>query len=343
MGPMRFYLEFELPAALWLFICLCVFLQSCRVDSSGYHYEPLVPVSDARNTPYGAPPSNIPASNEEGDIAALADVGIPDEGLVDLEEGVPAELPSFSGGQCPVLKEGLNDFNAGSMLRQVSLFLPAAPPNDMPLLFLWHDQGDNLVSFSANVGAESVAEQQGALVLAIGGRVSSQPWNFSSLAAAAEELQLFNDVLACLDAQYSIDRRRIYSMGFGAGATWAAHLIGEGSEIFASVALFNPEVESYASAQRPVPVIVSWGGQGLSFDAFGNPHDYQDSALSFLDNLREDGHSAVACAYLDPMVIPQDLAQGVLELLLGISWTENPYVFSDLALLPSSCLVYDPG
>ena len=45
-----------------------------------------------------------------------------------------------------------------------------------------------------------------------------ETWSFFGDPAA--DLTLFDDILACLDQQYDIDNKRVYTSGFSAGGLW---------------------------------------------------------------------------------------------------------------------------
>src|SRR5262249_22957670 len=85
-----------------------------------------------------------------------------------------------------------------------------------------------------------------------------------------EELGFFDDMLACVAAQYAVNRSCVSSAGVSAGALWTSQLAPRRSGILSSFLSlsggvgeegdwFNP-IQPWAGAERAVPALVLWGG-----------------------------------------------------------------------------------
>jgi len=221
---------------------------------------------------------------------------------------LPAPPPTYSGGACPEIKPGMNTITSGSVQRKFLLVAPEDmdPAEELPLVFMWYwlagDAGDFLEKADAQRAVNTmrflavIPEKKGDLLFT---------WPFllfDSQKRLNEELQFFDDMLACISEQYNANLNCVSTVGVSAGGTWTTYLAHQRSQYLASFIslsggaghpddIINP-VQYWQHAAHILPALVLWGGPldwcGLSFAALSN---YLE------DYLTEDGHFFVECIH----------------------------------------------
>ena len=281
---------------------------------------------------------------------AVADTGTSDTGGGTFDYGDPDPVPAYSGGACPTFASGSNDITTSGDPRDFRLFLPANPAG-APVLFLWHGLGDSADNFASGMGASQIAQQYGAIVIvpsmAPGGGMLGALWSFpSSLGGAPPEqdLTLFDDILGCVDGQYDIDNRRVYSAGFSAGAIWTTYLTMNRAGLLASTAIFSGGVNAqltfpYASSDYPMPVIMSHGGTTDTFNGF---LQFMPMMMTLSEGLATDGHFGVLCTHNNGHTITNEIVLAAYDFLFRNEWGTgtSPLATDGIpASYPSTCAV----
>lgn len=286
-----------------------------------------------------------------------ADTGTADTAVADtgtgggtFEYGDPDPVPAYSGGSCPTFASGSNDITSSGDARDFRLFLPANPAG-APVLFLWHGLGDNADNFASGMGASQIAQQYGAIVIvpsmAPGGGLLGPIWSFPSQLGGAppeQDLTLFDDILGCVDAQYDIDNRRVYSAGFSAGAIWTTYLTIYRAGLLASTAIFSGGVNAqltfpYASSDYPLPVIMSHGGTS---DTFNGILQFMPMMTTLADSLAADGHYGVLCTHSQGHTITNEIVISAYDFLFRNEWGTgtSPLATEGIpASYPNTCAV----
>lgn len=281
---------------------------------------------------------------------AVADTGTTDTGGGTYAYGDPDPIPAYSGGACPTFASGSNDITTSGDSRDFRLFLPANPAG-APVLFLWHGLGDSADNFASGMGASQIVQQYGAIVVVPSMAPSGGPlgsiWSFpSSLggAPAEQDLTLFDDILGCVDGQYDIDNRRVYSAGFSAGAIWTTYLTMNRAGLLASTAIFSGGVNAqltfpYASSDYPMPVIMSHGGTTDTFNGF---LQFMPMMITLSDGLATDGHFGVLCTHNNGHTITNEIVLAAYDFLFRNEWGTgtSPLATDGIpASYPSTCAV----
>ena len=224
----------------------------------------------------------------------------------------PAALRAYSGGQCPALGQGWNTITSGGIDRTVRMEMPG-DPTEAPVLFLWYGLGDSATNFGNALAASSLAQDEGAIVV-IAETLPAQGmmpamWGFPSALGGDTEadLTLFDDLLACLEANYGVDNHRVYTFGFSAGAIWSSYLVLVRSEYLAAAAVFSggvnppedPQVVTflYETPDHTTPVIMGHGGPGDLYDAVVVQLHFDQMTEAFASQLAADGHFTVVCRH----------------------------------------------
>lgn len=136
---------------------------------------------------------------------------------------------NYSPG-CGLAQVGTNQFTPveitiQNQARKYHLRVPANydPERAYPLIFLYHGYGGN--GLSGGLGIEYHAQDNAIIASADG---LNNAW---ADATTANDLQLFDQMLATIATNYCIDRRRIYSYGFSMGGYFTNLLACERGDI----------------------------------------------------------------------------------------------------------------
>jgi poly(3-hydroxybutyrate) depolymerase len=203
------------------------------------------------------------------------------------------------------------------------VFLPA-DAKGKGLLFLWHGLGDNAKNFSTVFALKTIADKLGLAVVAPDSCCNTPgagaccnlttAWNF--IDHQERDLELFDTVRQCMAQQHGVDTKRLYTMGFSAGALWSTTLVIHRSEALAAAAVLSGGVNSFVAWQVPkakVPVLAAAGGQN---DVFGGGLvDFQASTEEFEKELRKAGHFVVHCQHQQGHTVPGDIATFAVQFL----------------------------
>lgn len=214
----------------------------------------------------------------------------------------PAAVPEYSGGDCPTFEAGNNkNFQVGDEKRSFRLYLPDEPEG-APLVFVWHWLGGNSAQAASAFDTQALADEKGWIVVvpeSLDDRAFE--WNFLVEAEGNTDLLFFDDLLSCVDDNFSPDLERVYVTGMSAGGLWTTYLGVHRSQHFTAVAplaggMFD---ESYVTPERNIPWMLTWGGpEDIVFMSF------HDANLEHLANLTGDDFFVVACEHDEGHVFP---------------------------------------
>lgn len=267
------------------------------------------------------------------DAPTVADV--PRDAPTDVARDVPPTLReppplrAYSRGTCPRLVSGpTNDtglntgFRSGSQTRSFRLIVPRNydGSSDWPLMFTWHWLNASSSSFVRTGELETATEQMRFIAIAPdrlengGNRAYQFDWPFAEVWGVPGELTFFDDMLACVSAQFRIDRRKVYGVGVSAGALWVTYLsTTDRANYFAAVEslsgglgdVFGVWRMEYAPQANKFPALVLWGGPtdwlGLDFNL---------ASMRYRDALVRDNHFVVQCTHSAGHMVPPIMAPG---------------------------------
>jgi len=215
--------------------------------------------------------------------------------------------PNYSGGDCPVLEDGVNkSFLVDGVERKFRLVLPENPIG-APVIFAWHWLGGSAQQVVNYMDYEQLVAGEGVIVVAPTSDGSQFEWHIDDEPDDNIDVTFFDDMVACLYDQYQIDPDRIHATGMSAGGIWTTYLTIFRSEILASTAPLSGGVyaEAYVSPVRPLPVLVTWGGDDDTYGTF----NFQTASLDFSEGLRADGSFVVECVHTGAHTIPEGAGQ----------------------------------
>ncbi len=303
------------------------------------------------------------------------DAGPPETSPPPVDPPKPAEPPAFPKykGTCPKLVSGPTsdtsvntNFLSSGDKREFRLVVPNTkdPTKKYPPVMTWHWLNASSGSFVRDGEIETAVEQMNFIALlpddlkdpSTGKKVYYLDWPFAEVWGQEKELQFFDDLLGCVDEQFSIDHKHVHAVGVSAGGLWITFLStttranyiasfeslsgGLGEEPIGFKMEFKPQPNKF-------PALVLWGGSsdwmGLSFD---------QASRKYRDALLADGHFVETCTHdkghaMPPIDPPTDgstkfkmLWQFFLDHPYGLPPGTSPYTTSGLPpFTPSWCKI----
>lgn len=253
----------------------------------------------------------IACAPDDGDGGADTGAAADESGA---DTSSPFDPPAYSGGACPALADGAQDFVSGDDTRRVKIRLPAEPQG-APVLFAWHWLGGTSGEIIRYMDLEALADSEGVIVIAPDSRdEEAYEWAFlDNDPDTNPDAILFRDLLACAHATWGVDLNRVHATGMSAGGLWTTWLTMYQAEWLSSTAPLSGGTlpGSYASPDWALPVLLTWGGptdvyQTLSFD---------DANQYFSSELQDDGSFVVECVHDGGHTIPDGATEYVWRFL----------------------------
>jgi hypothetical protein len=236
-----------------------------------------------------------------------------------------APLPTYRG-TCPTLTAGSNTLTSSGARRRFILVLPSKilPGERFPVLFMWHWLKGSASSFLKKGEIQKAADQQrfiGVIPEAKGDLslfgLIELPWpfaTFNSNKRMAEEYTFFDDMLACVGAQYKVNKECVSTAGVSAGALFTVQLAGARSRHLSSFislsggigsgGIVNSFIRTWTSPAHKMPALVLWGGPLDSCILL----NFQSASVELQKKLTAANHFQVECIHNcrhgEPPVVP---------------------------------------
>jgi dienelactone hydrolase len=272
------------------------------------------------------PADDAPATTS--DDAALVPVD-------DVPDPTVAE-PAIDSGSCDLLAPGMvTGFRVDALERSFILTLPpgaTAAGGRWPVVFNWHGLGDSAPNmnplFAGEVGN---AAMPFILVTPVSTRLgpTTSPigleWENLRATTPNREARLFDAVLRCLDQRWGVDRDRVYTAGFSAGAIMS-DLLGvlRGSQL-AAIASYSggyfsdaanpptlgplrtyPNWPALPSSARYTQLMM-YGGESDAFNLFVAMAHFDVFAGNDVGYLNARRHDVVYCNHNGGHSVPRTL------------------------------------
>lgn len=250
-------------------------------------------------------------------------------------------LPAITG-TCPAITQGKATFSPDGIARDVELHVDdtAAKNQDGPLVFFWHGAGGSPDE------AEYAFGETIKTILAAGGIIAAPyhdpnsgelPWYLSVGGTREDDLRVADEILACIRGSVGIDERRIYSVGFSAGAMHTTQFAAWRSGYLASIVVYSGARLGTPNEQDPTnlyPALLFHGGPtDQVFLAFDKTTAQYEQAL--LDN----GQASVVCNHGMGHTVPEDGRDASWQYLHDHPFGETPEPYTDAlpAAFPAYC------
>ncbi len=218
------------------------------------------------------------------------------------ETGLPPAPPSYTGGVCPDFSGDEVTFESLGVERTVLMLWPDEPLG-APVVFAWHWLGGSAQQAISGLELSKLTDQGYIVVVPTAQEGNLLEWGYFQDADDSFDLALFDDVLSCVDEQYEIDRKRVYSTGFSAGALFTTRLGMKRSQYLAAIAPLSGGTEPfqpYITPERALPVLATWGGPN---DLYLNL-SFEEATFELSEKLAEDGSFVALCGHTGGHTLP---------------------------------------
>ncbi|MDB4956858.1 MAG: uncharacterized protein JWO36_4427 [Myxococcales bacterium] len=234
----------------------------------------------------------------------------------------PMPTPPNGTAVCPALIGGINSITSGGHDRQFILVLPAhvTEGERLPVLFMWHWIGGDANAFLVRGEVQAAADEQHFIAVIpesrganVFGTSFNTKWPFDitqSPDRMTEEFQFFDDMLACVEAQYTVNQSCVSSIGVSAGALFNDQLAQARSHQLASFVSLSGGVSAtiikpWVGAARKLPALVLYGGDGPPaqdgvrdiLGCLGIGMDFSVASNALETALAHDGHFMIECKH----------------------------------------------
>lgn len=261
--------------------------------------DPSTSSSESGGDPTGPPPVSARCGDEPPPGATLA-----------------PEIPAYAG-TCPAIVTGYMDGQPlNTIPQQVGgdiwdrgflVIVPEDldPSEKLPVMFMWHWLGGEAQDFYERGEVQDAVNQMRFLAVIPQGRDSDQgvffQWPFNVLDSDEQmqaEFQFFDDMLACVNEQFNVDKDCVSSSGVSAGGLFTSQLAGGRGDRLASFLSLSGgtgggTVRPWGHPAHKLPGLVLWGGP----DDFCVVIDFEQTSKDLEMNLEADGHFVVECIH----------------------------------------------
>jgi predicted esterase len=155
------------------------------------------------------------------------------------------------------------------------------------------------------------------------------PYDFNSDPSKSKDIKLFDDLIACLKAQFDVDTDHIHAFGFSWGGHWINYLLAHRGDVLASTAqlssgMYNPSGSVYESllqkfAHKPAQLVI-WGGASDTYNGYSFDQNCKNTVTLFrkvglfvLQCVHDSGHDITPPESLNKFIFEffQDHPRGV--------------------------------
>ena len=284
--------------------------------------------------------ASLTACGDE-DVTAETASGEPGVSVPGEPSGGPKALTFACTSSRTVAHGRNNGWMVDGQTRDFYARLPTVDPSvPVSVIFMWHGVGDNAQNFHNFLSAEPDGDPEFPFIAIYPQGLQLQPISMGSSSKAGMEwdifvgardipnleASLFEEILGCLDKQYTLDGSRIYAAGFSGGAIVANMMHSRypeniGALYAMSGAWFNDPVQVSGVKTGPFPIQFNWDAlssadtgaaiisHGGSADWYGSSGyaqfippdgkiiDFEQSALQALDFLKANNRTVIDCAH----------------------------------------------
>ncbi len=265
------------------------------------------------------------------------------------------EPPKYSGDACPILVSGHNILKSGGADRDFRLVFPteSAPGESLPVIFLWHWLGGSADDFYERGMIQAAVDGQRFIAVIPESKDDiTFKWPFDATQSGArmqEEFVFFDDMLACVSEQFSVNKECVASAGVSAGALWTSQLAGGRGQYLSSIVSLSGGtgglIKPFPNPEHRMPAIVLWGGPT---DTCFSVMNFETASKDLEQNLATRGHFFLECVHncghAEPPIDAMDgltnygsMWQFVLDHPSWLGAGESPYAKGLPDIFPSWC------
>ncbi len=236
--------------------------------------------------------------------------------------GAPAPITPPLVKSCPSLVAGENTITSSATTRTFQLVLPATPVagERYPVIFMWYWLGGSSNGFISKGEVQAAVDDQRFIAVVpddigadVFGTSFNTHWPFDitqSDARMQQEFTFFDDMLSCVEQQFSINTDCVSTVGVSAGALFTDQLAQARSTTLSSFISLSGGVgdtiiKPWNGAAHKLPGIVLWGGDGPPtmdgvkdiLGCLGIGMDFSVASHTLEQDLTRDGHFFVECIH----------------------------------------------
>lgn len=215
-------------------------------------------------------------------------------------------LPTYAGS-CPILEPGqLNLIETGGGERSFILVVPSDLADDevLPVMVMFHWLGADADSFYERAEAQAAVDHYRFIAIIPNGRDVEDlvpfRWPFAVTDfdfLMEQDFDFFDDMLACVAEQFSVDKECVSAMGVSAGAMFSSMLASRHGDNLASYISLSGGVgglvKPWQTGGNVMPAMVLWGGA----DDFCIAIDFATASQQLEMDLEAAGHPVVECIH----------------------------------------------
>jgi predicted esterase len=243
----------------------------------------------------------------------------------------PANVKAYSGEACPEMSDGVVEMESAGLDRSFVLHLPS-DQDELGLLVAWHGNGDSAANFDAAIGGAALADALGVAVIVpeAGAGGIATDWGVPPTGNPNFDITFFDDMIACMAEQHTLDRRRVYAAGFSGGALWTSYLTMNRARYLAATAIFSGGTDGparfnpYSSPGWAIPVLMTHGGQSDVVVV-----QFQTLTNNMASKLRADGSTVIVCAHGGGHTIPAGYQDWLRPFLSAHRYGMSPGPYAD--------------
>ena len=259
--------------------------------------------------------------------------------------------------------QGLNRLELGGATREFFVDLPSPSSTPWGVVFSWHGYGQSAEGFRDTMAFDSDAVPGRPLVIITPEDTGYNlpeglDWDIRGRPQGVNpDLALFEAVVGCLDAQYTIDAARIYSYGFSAGSVMTSLLHASYPELISAVVVISG---AWFSDPAEVDLVnffnIDWAWPELDpsdgaavLMTHGGPHDVtvfdtlnlEDAAQAAIPYLLAHGRLVIDCPHGSGHTLHPELqSHQILQFLTAHrSGDPSPLTAESLGDLPGGCVL----
>jgi predicted esterase len=256
------------------------------------------------------------------------------------------DLPTYAGpGTCPTLETGPSAINVMQTDHGDREFILITPSDyqageQLPVIVMYHWLGGDMVDFYERAETQYAVDYYRIIAIIPEGREGADGVPFRWPMSIAdddslmdEEFAFHDDMLACVHAQFGIDKECVSAMGVSAGALFSGQLAGHhGDHLSSFISLSGGTggglIKPWVPPTNIMPAMVLWGGP----DDFCIAIDFEQTSHDLEMGLEAGGHFTMECVHNCTHATPPFIHEDTTLPTYAPAWEfflDHPYWLED--------------